>query len=92
MGRLVNSIYGVDLRSDSEHSQLPSELQPVPTACMQLTQHLESKNRPEEETEFFIVHGYWPEAAQVAQRIERSFMTRGLRTTIVLERTESTDG
>lgn len=54
--------------------------------------NLEAKNRPEEETEFFIVHGYWPEAAQVEQRTESSFTTHGLKTTIILERTASTDG
>jgi ribonuclease I len=52
---------------------------------------LEIKNRPEEETEFFIVHGYWPEAAQVDQRTETSFTTYGMKTTIILERTESTE-
>lgn len=53
---------------------------------------LETKNRPAEETEFFIVHGYWPEAAQVHQRTETSFTTYGMKTTIILERTESTEG
>ena len=53
---------------------------------------LEARNRPEEEAEFFAVHGYWPEAAQVHQRTETSFTTYGMKTTIILERTESTEG
>lgn len=52
---------------------------------------LESKNRTEGEKDFFIIHGYWPEAVQLSQRTERSFTTHGLKTTVILERTISTD-
>lgn len=45
----------------------------------------ECKNRSIEEIEFFAAHGYWPEAANVVERTERSFTVRGLKTTIILE-------
>jgi hypothetical protein len=47
---------------------------------------LEAKNRKQEEKDFFIVHGYWPETAQVTERSEISFTTHGLKTTIILEK------
>jgi hypothetical protein len=34
---------------------------------------------------FFSAHGYWPEAAAVSGREERSFITHGLKTTVILE-------
>lgn len=40
---------------------------------------------------FFSVHGYWPEAAAVLEREERSFTTHGLRTTVILERVQDHD-
>ncbi len=48
---------------------------------------LETKNRTEEEKEFFIVHGCWPETPRVGGRAESTFTTHGLKTTIILERT-----
>jgi len=49
---------------------------------------LECKNRSEDELKFFAVHGYWPEAANVVERIESCFTTHGLKTTLILERVE----
>jgi ribonuclease I len=49
---------------------------------------LESKTCTLDEREFLVVHGYWPEATDVAERIEGSFTTRGLKTTIIWERVE----
>jgi len=44
------------------------------------------ENRPEDDLQFFAVHGYWPEAAQDTAREEDSFVVRGLKTTIIIER------
>ena len=41
--------------------------------------------RPNEEKDFFTVHGFFPEAANVSERTERSFVVHGLKTTIILE-------
>src|ERR1700675_4548823 len=49
---------------------------------------LERKNRSDDELEFFSVHGYWPEAADVVEPIESCFTTHGLKTTLILERVE----
>jgi len=44
------------------------------------------EGRSLEEVEFLCVQGYFPEAAEHSERIERTVVTHGLRTTIVLER------
>jgi hypothetical protein len=46
----------------------------------------DTKNRTHDEKMFFCAHGFWPEAAVVAERIESCFTTHGLKTTIILER------
>jgi hypothetical protein len=46
---------------------------------------LEFEARSEQELMFFSAHGYWPEAAAVSVREERSFSTHGLKTTVILE-------
>lgn len=50
---------------------------------------LELQGRPQQELMFFSVHGYWPEAAVVSERDEKTFSTHGLRSTVILERVSS---
>ena len=42
-------------------------------------------DRSEQEQDFFAVHGFFPEVANVTGRTERSFVVHGLKTTIILE-------
>jgi len=43
------------------------------------------EGRSLEEMEFFSVHGYFAEACDRSRRIERSFVSLGMKTTIFLE-------
>jgi len=42
--------------------------------------------RSEDDLAFFAIHGYFPELARLSEPIVKTFTTRGLRTTIRLER------
>ncbi len=46
----------------------------------------EFQNRSEGDLGFFAIHGFFPECATVSEPIVQTFITRGLKTTIRLER------
>jgi hypothetical protein len=48
----------------------------------------EFQERSEDDLAFFAIHGYFPELARVSEPIVKTFTTRGLKTTIRLERDE----
>lgn len=50
------------------------------------------EGRTEDELRFFATHGVFPEAVRLSERVVSTFVVRGLKTTVILEKAGEEEG